>query len=91
MLVVLVLYLVVLVWIGEDDFYIEGKCVWDDLNIFVVFINFIIFELSFGNIGDCFDILRNGEVNDRFCLDLVLFICKKEISFYFLIMVNNIK
>lgn len=30
------------------------------------------FELSFWNIGDCLGILRNGEVNGRFCLDLVL-------------------
>lgn len=91
MLVVPVPYLAASAWTGEDDLHIEGKYVWDDSNISVAFTNFTILEPSLGNIGDCFDILRNGEVNDRFCSDLVSFICKKETSFYLSIMVNNTK
>lgn len=47
----------------------------DHSNTSVVFTNFTIIEPSLWNIGDCLGILRNGEVNGRFCSDLVSLRC----------------
>lgn len=50
---------------------------WVYLKMFLNFINWNLFELSFGNWSDCIDILCNGKWNDRYCWFLNLFICER--------------
>lgn len=44
------LYKNCIVWIGGNDLDIEGKYVWDNLNMFFVFINWYKFVFSYGDI-----------------------------------------
>lgn len=60
---------------GGNDIENEGEYVWNNLNIFLIFINWYNFELSFYDLNgvifcDCIDLLRNGEWNYRFCFYL---------------------
>lgn len=54
----------------------------DYLNMFIVFINWYIGELSLYDLFqvfgcDCIDIIGNGKWNDRFCFYNNKFICEK--------------
>lgn len=75
-----------MIWIGGNDIEIEGVFVWGYLGIFVIFINWDVWNLDdMYNLLeeiDCVEMFYIGQWNDKLCDFVISFICEKQFIYF---------